>query len=458
VASLTAHVQKVEAGLFAGVLGAARAAAQLVPLAVLLVVLSPQLAVAALGVFVPFAVGLAAVRRRWKRANARAAHQEEEMLAAADESVRHADLWVTYGAEAKARASVAALGEAMERRRARLEASAAALSGANEVLGALALVCAMAAARAGWLGEGQGGGASLLAFAVAFFLAYRPIRDLGDARNAYARAESAYDRLRGADESAHAAASAGASASASASASAGARARAWPLAGLEVAGVTVAKGAAAPISLTVPAGEIVALVGPTGAGKTTLLRALLGLEPVEAGSIRFGGEPLERAAAGPSARPFAWVPQEAPLLADTVSANVALADGAADPRDALGAVGAAHLLDAAGDARLVAERALSGGERQWVALARAIATRQPVLLLDEPTSGLDRESQARVLEAIARLRGERSVLMVTHREEPLAIADRVVRLDSALALAGESLEASAFRLEATGKATRERVS
>jgi ABC-type bacteriocin/lantibiotic exporter with double-glycine peptidase domain len=61
-------------------------------------------------------------------------------------------------------------------------------------------------------------------------------------------------------------------------------------------------------------------------------------------------------------------------------------------------------------------------------LARAIASRQPILLLDEPTSGLDPESQAQVLDAIARLRGERSVLLVTHRAEPLAIADHVVRL------------------------------
>jgi ABC-type transport system involved in cytochrome bd biosynthesis fused ATPase/permease subunit len=72
---------------------------------------------------------------------------------------------------------------------------------------------------------------------------------------------------------------------------------------------------------------------------------------------------------------------------------------------------------------------VSGGERQWIALARAVATGQPVLLLDEPTSGLDAESQRHVLEAIERLRGSRTVLIVTHRPEPLAIADMVIRLD-----------------------------
>jgi ABC-type transport system involved in cytochrome bd biosynthesis fused ATPase/permease subunit len=87
------------------------------------------------------------------------------------------------------------------------------------------------------------------------------------------------------------------------------------------------------------------------------------------------------------------------------------------------------LVDDLGTERLgVGGRAVSGGERQWIALARAIATGQPVLLLDEPTTGLDPEAEALVLLAIARLRGERSVLLVTHRPEPLVIADRVVRL------------------------------
>jgi ABC-type bacteriocin/lantibiotic exporter with double-glycine peptidase domain len=155
--------------------------------------------------------------------------------------------------------------------------------------------------------------------------------------------------------------------------------------------VKLARGSIAPVSLTVGAGEIVAIAGATGVGKTTLLRTLLGLEPPVSGAIVFDGASIDAAEAGPRARPFAWVPQ----------------DGAR-----LGAAG----------------RAVSGGERQWIALARALATKQPVLLMDEPTSGLDAESQERVLAGIARLRGERSVVIVTHRPEPLKIADRVVHL------------------------------
>jgi ABC-type transport system involved in cytochrome bd biosynthesis fused ATPase/permease subunit len=123
------------------------------------------------------------------------------------------------------------------------------------------------------------------------------------------------------------------------------------------------------------------------------------------------------------------VPQDAPLLADTLDANVMLAAKDTTTREMLDALGAARLVADLGEARLGGGAArVSGGERQWIVIARAMATRLPVLLLDEPTSGLDDASQARVLQAIAKLRGERTVLIVTHRPEPLAIADRVIRL------------------------------
>jgi ABC-type transport system involved in cytochrome bd biosynthesis fused ATPase/permease subunit len=178
-------------------------------------------------------------------------------------------------------------------------------------------------------------------------------------------------------------------------------------------------------------GAIVAIRGPTGIGKTTLLRTLLGLEKAAGGAVLFDGRALDEAPAGPAGRPFAWVPQEAPLLADTLDANVGLGAVDVDASAALTRLGAAHLARELAGARLGAGgRAVSGGERQWISLARAIATGQPVLLLDEPTSGLDARSQRQVLEAIARLRGRRTVLIVTHRPEPLAVADQVIVLDA----------------------------
>jgi ABC-type transport system involved in cytochrome bd biosynthesis fused ATPase/permease subunit len=260
----------------------------------------------------------------------------------------------------------------------------------------------------------------LLPFAVVFFLAYRPLRDLGDARLALARASGAAEELARLEDAVDERTPVIEAVDASPPA--------WSLAPLVIDGLALARGDVDDVSLRAEAGAIVCIVGPTGVGKTTLLRTLLGLDVARGGHVRYGARDVTHAAAGPRARPFAWVPQDAPLLADTLDANVGLG-GATDATEALGALGAAHLVDALGASRLGAGgRAVSGGERQWIALARAVAGGQPVLLLDEPTSGLDAASQARVLDAIARLRGRRTVILVTHRPEPLAIADAVVRL------------------------------
>jgi len=421
VAALTERVHEVELGLKLGLLGGARAAAQLAPLAVVLVALSPRMAAVAVVVLGGFGALMGRLRAGYQRATGKAAREREALMQAADEAVRHADLWVSYGAEAKARATVRRLGEGLSRGTARLEGRAAALSGANEALGAAALVLSVMASRAGWLGAVPSG-ETLLAFAVAFFLAYRPLRELADARLALVRAQGAYGELRRAIG--HEAAPAP-----------DLPARDWPSGILELRELRLARGPCAPLSLRVTPGSIVAIAGPTGIGKTTLLRTLLGLDRPEGGAILFDGVPLDDAPAGPAARPFAWVPQDAPLLADTLEVNVALglaAGVAGDARAALDRLGASHLAGELNGARLGAGgRVVSGGERQWIALARAIATRQPVLLLDEPTSGLDPDAQRQVLEAIVRLRGLRTVLIVTHRPEPLEVADQVVRLEAA---------------------------
>jgi ABC-type multidrug transport system fused ATPase/permease subunit len=440
VLSLTERVRDLEAGLEQGLLGGARALAQLLPLAALLVALSPRVAGCAVLALLAFGTLLARMRRAARRGSTGELEEREQLLRAADEAVRHADVWVTYGAEAKARGHLARLGRGIAVASARLRARAVAQSSLNEVLGGLALVIATGASQQGWLGAGIDG-RTLLAFAFTFFLAYRPVRELTDARLALARAQTAYDAMReaiagGADEVP----------------GEPAQARAWPLARLELKGLRLHRGFSGPISARIPPGAVVAIVGPTGAGKTTLVRTLLGLEPAAGGQVLFDGEPLVDASAGPEQRPFAWVPQDAPLLADTLIANVALGATGTTGEDALaalGSLGAGRLQRELGDARLGAGgRAVSGGERQWIAMARAVATRQPVLLLDEPTSGLDEHAQRRVLEAVARLRGRRTVLLVTHRREPLALADLVIDLGSSTERASSAV--GDVRLATTG--------
>jgi ABC-type transport system involved in cytochrome bd biosynthesis fused ATPase/permease subunit len=267
---------------------------------------------------------------------------------------------------------------------------------------------------------------TLIAFAVPFFLAYRPLRDLGDAR-ALERGGSALASL---DEAARALPARVTSlplAPANVP-------RRWDRALLEVHEVGVARGesAAARTSFAVRPGEIVAVIGPTGAGKTTLLRALLGLEPGATGSIRYGDLELARAGVGPEARPFAWAPQEAPLLAGTLEENVLFAP--TDSRavaEVLRSIGAGRLTHECVGVELGASgRPVSGGERKWLALARAMASGLPVLLLDEPTAGLDASAQESVFVALQRLRATRAIVLVTHQEDAMRWADRVVAVGS----------------------------
>jgi len=191
------------------------------------------------------------------------------------------------------------------------------------------------------------------------------------------------------------------------------------------------------VSLRVDPGEVVAVLGPNGGGKTTLLRTLGGsLKPV-AGEVVVAGEPLarwpRRRLAGvlgyvPQAHAgaFAWTAEEIVLMGRTAHLPWF---GAPSRRDHAVARGA---LDGLGIGALAARvySELSGGERQLVLLARALAQEPRALLMDEPTSSLDFGNQIRVLDHVAALAGRGiAVLMTTHHpDHALRVARRVVLL------------------------------
>ncbi|MFG3254048.1 thiol reductant ABC exporter subunit CydD [Streptomyces sp. NPDC048172] len=182
-------------------------------------------------------------------------------------------------------------------------------------------------------------------------------------------------------------------------------------------------------SLTVRAGETVALTGPSGAGKTTLLRVLLGFERPAEGRVRVGGVPLASLSPASWHEQIAWVPQHPYLFAGTVAENVRLARPDADDDAVCGALRSAALPEVSPSLVLGEGGAgLSAGQRQRVALARAFLVDRPLLLLDEPTAALDGETEGDVLEAVRRLAVDRTVVLVTHRPALLSAADRVVEL------------------------------
>ena len=399
VDDLTTGVREAQAG-FGALLGAFKAILQIVPLAFLAAWSGTRMAGLAVAVLVPFAIVLGRAKKRVKAAQTRALDGSASLLEAADEAIRHAELWQSYGAGKRVEDRVRRAGEAVTRRAARAAAVTSALSGATEALGALALLLAVIA-----FGGATDGG-RLLTFAVAFFMAYKPVRELAEARIAWTRAQAAMERITKAEtESESEAETESETATASESES------------VELRGVKLVRGKIGTIDERIEAGTIVCVCGPTGIGKTTLLRTLLGFLKPRAGEIVFSG------------KPFAWVPQDAPIVRGTLAENVALG-GETDVKAAMDAIGATELYERLGDAQLgVGGRALSGGEQKQVAIARALATNKPILLLDEPTSGLDDTAQAIVLSAIEKLRGKRTVVIVTHRPEPRAIADRVITLE-----------------------------
>lgn len=190
------------------------------------------------------------------------------------------------------------------------------------------------------------------------------------------------------------------------------------------------------VSFTIEPGERVALIGRIGSGKSTLLRLLLGLHEPDSGSVLLDDtdlrqvDPLElRAAIGA-------VLQDSWLLSGTVRENIAIdATGVADA-DVLRAAQAAGVHDFIGthpsgyDLRL-AERGegLSGGQRQAICIARALARPSPVLAFDEPTSMMDTNTEAELLARLRETTKGRTVLVVTHRASALALVDRVIVLD-----------------------------
>ncbi|MGW2556070.1 thiol reductant ABC exporter subunit CydD [Streptomyces sp. NPDC001635] len=191
------------------------------------------------------------------------------------------------------------------------------------------------------------------------------------------------------------------------------------------------------VSLSIGAGETVALVGPSGAGKTTLLNVLLGFVEPGQGRVCVGGADLTTADLDEWRSRIAWVPQRPHLYAGTVTENVRLARPDADDaavRRALADAGALEFVDAlpAGADTVLGEdgAGLSAGQRQRLALARAFLADRTVLLLDEPTASLDGATEADIVEAVRRLAAGRTVLLVVHRPALLALADRVVRLDA----------------------------
>jgi ATP-binding cassette subfamily C protein len=204
------------------------------------------------------------------------------------------------------------------------------------------------------------------------------------------------------------------------------------------------------VTLRLAAGSFTMLIGPSGAGKTTVLDLITGLIRPSTGAVLIDGVPLQECNLRQWRRLIGYVPQETLLLHDTVLHNVTLGDpglSAADAEAALRAAGAWDFVCAMPGDMLtpVGERGskLSGGERQRLSIARALVRRPKLLILDEATSAFDPASEAALCETLAQLKGNVTVLAVSHQAGLAAIADRVMRLENGVVAPETSTEAGA---------------
>jgi ATP-binding cassette subfamily B protein len=190
------------------------------------------------------------------------------------------------------------------------------------------------------------------------------------------------------------------------------------------------------VSFRIPSGHTVAVVGGSGSGKSTLARLLLRFYDVSGGRITIDGQDIRRVSSASLRSVIGVVPQDTVLFNDTIAYNIAYGRKGAGPEDIIAVAKAAHIHDFINSLpekyeTTVGERGvkLSGGEKQRIALARAMLKNPPVLIFDEATSALDSQSERAIQSEMDRLSRGRTSLVIAHRLSTVIAADQILVLD-----------------------------
>ena len=187
------------------------------------------------------------------------------------------------------------------------------------------------------------------------------------------------------------------------------------------------------INLTVPAGQVLAIVGPSGGGKTTLVNLIPRFFEVGSGRILVDGHDLRKVTLSSLRSQIAIVEQQTVLFNDTIRNNIAYGDVERSGEEIIAAAQAAYAYNFIRDLPLgfdtvIGESGarLSGGQRQRLAIARALLKNAPILILDEATSALDTESEHEVQKALENLMANRTTFVIAHRLSTIKNADRII--------------------------------
>ncbi len=189
------------------------------------------------------------------------------------------------------------------------------------------------------------------------------------------------------------------------------------------------------LSLKIPHGQKVGLVGPSGGGKTTLTKLLLRFMDIQSGTILIDQQNIAAITQDDLRSSVAYVPQEPLLFHRSIKENIAYGDLTATQEEIIQAATLAHAHEfieklPQGYDTLVGERGvkLSGGEKQRVAIARAMLKKAPVLVLDEATSALDSKSEKAIVSALDNLMKGRTTIVIAHRLSTIRKLDRILVL------------------------------
>ncbi len=187
------------------------------------------------------------------------------------------------------------------------------------------------------------------------------------------------------------------------------------------------------LTLELPRGQTVALVGATGAGKSTIVKLLGRFYDPTSGAVRWDGQDLRAFRSRDLRAKVAYVPQETFLFSDTLARNIALDPARVTGERMRAAAAAVHADEVAADLprgyeQVLGERGhdLSAGERQLVSFARALAKDPEVLILDEATANIDGHTEQRIQDALERLLADRTAVVIAHRLSTIKKADRIV--------------------------------
>lgn len=190
------------------------------------------------------------------------------------------------------------------------------------------------------------------------------------------------------------------------------------------------------LSLEIPAGEKVALVGHSGAGKTTITKILLRFQDIDSGTVTIDGQNISNVQQDELRKKIAYVPQEPLLFHRSLRDNIAYAKPNASLKEIETVAKKAHAHEFIkklpnGYETLVGERGvkLSGGERQRVAIARAMLKDAPVIMLDEATSSLDSISEQKIQDALLKLIKGKTTIVIAHRLSTIQKMDRIIVFD-----------------------------